>query len=157
MPAIPGSPAASGSPMVSAPSIASAMWVATGSTRRRHTGMVFSIHSARLHAATWVLTRGKLVASSSQTSASETASVIARCWPLSGVGSGPSAAAVFRAVSLVISQLTPEPESVGVPPNIAPAPPRVANAFCNWAARAFMSPPLSEDSNASKGLTGSFG
>ena len=38
------------------------MCMATGSTSRRQTGMVCSIHSARLHAATVVLTRGNLVA-----------------------------------------------------------------------------------------------
>ncbi len=67
------------SPNFSAPSMASAMWVATGSTSRFQTGIVFSIHSARLQADTTVLTRGKPVAASSQTSAMEAASVISCC------------------------------------------------------------------------------
>jgi len=42
-------------------------------------------------------------------------------------------------------------------PGHLPAPPKVAKALCSWAARAFMSPPLSEDSSASNGLTGLLG
>ena len=113
IPASPGrAPPASASPGVSAPSIASAMCAATGSTSRRQTGMVCSIHSARLQAAAPALTCGKAVASASQSSASATASAIARCCPPSGLGSGPSEAAVRRAVSLATSQLTPEPAGV---------------------------------------------
>ena len=100
IPASPGMPAVSSvAPKFSAPSIASAICKATGSTRRRQTGMVCSIQSARLQAATVVLTRGNLVAWSSQISASETASVMARCCAESGLGSGPSEATVLRAVS----------------------------------------------------------
>ena len=94
--------------------MASAMWLATGSTSRRHTGSVCSIHSARLHAETVLLTRGNAVAGSNQTSAIEAASVSARCWAAVGVGSGPRLAAVLRAVSLVTSQFTPEPVSAPV-------------------------------------------
>ena len=116
--------------------------------------MVCSIHSARLQAATVALTRGKVVASSSQSSASVTASAMARCCAELGLGSGPSEATVLRAVSLATSQLTPEPSWVGPPPNIDPAPPSMANALCNWAASAFMSPPPIEENRASNGLVG---
>ena len=51
IPAMPGTPAWSSSSGVSAPAMASAMWLATGSTRRRQVGIVRSIHSARLQAA----------------------------------------------------------------------------------------------------------
>jgi hypothetical protein len=80
---------------------------------------------------------------------------MARCWPAFGVGSGPSEATVLRAVFFVTSQFTPEPDSVGPLVNIEPAPPSIANALCSCAASAFMSPPASDERNASNGLSGS--
>ncbi len=154
IPAMPGRPDSSPSPKRSAPSIASAMWVATGSTSRRQTGSVCSIHSARLHAETLLLTRGNWVAASNQTSAIDAASVSARCWAAVGVGSGPSPAAVLRAVSFVTSQFTPDPESVPPAANMPPEPPSIANAFCSCDINAFMSPLPSWFIIASNGLAG---
>src|SRR4029453_1542025 len=80
---------------------------------------------------------------------------MARCWPASGLGSGPSEATLFRAVFLVTSQFTPDPDSVGPLVNIDPEPPSMANALCNCAASAPMSPPASDEKNASNGFSGS--
>src|SRR5829696_1815927 len=153
IPAKPGMAAASSPPKFSAPSIASAIWAATGSTSLCQTGMVFSIQSARLHADTLALTLGKVVASSNQTSAMEAASVKARRWAASGVGSAPREATVFRAVSLVTAQFTPEPDPTELLENIEPAPPSIANACCICRISAFISPPASEEKNASSGLS----
>src|SRR5215211_1154062 len=153
IPAKPGMAVASWPPKFSAPSIASAMCAATGSTSRCQTGIVFSIQSARLQAATLALTLGKAVASSNQTSAMDADSANARRWPASGVGSGPSEATVLRAVSLVTAQLTPEPEPAEPPGKMEPAPPSMANAFCICCMKAFMSPPASDEKKASSGLS----
>src|SRR5919107_5280932 len=86
----------------------------------------------------------------------DTASVSARCCAELGVGSGPREATVLRAVSLVTSQLTPDPDAVVPWPNIDPAPPSIENAFCSCWTKAFMSPPPppKEENRASKGFSG---
>ena len=77
---------------------------ATGSTRRFQTSRVSTIHSARLQAAVEVTPEEKSVVSSSQWSASRTASAIASCWAWLGVGSG-CWAATLRAMSETTAQL----------------------------------------------------
>ncbi len=96
----------------SIPDIAPVMPCATGSTRRFHTGRVCSIHSARLQASAPVVPAGSSLTSSSQCSASRTASVSAASSPAVGEGSGVAAEAP-RAMSLASAQLTgPSPELI---------------------------------------------
>ena len=78
---------------------------ATGSTSTFHTGVVCSIHSARLQAAVVVTPEGSTVASSSQWSASRIASATRSWSPRSGLGSG-SCALVRRAMSVARLQFT---------------------------------------------------
>ena len=78
---------------------------AIGSTRPFHTSVVPTIHSARLHAAVEVTPDGKSVASSSQWSASRTASATWSCWRWLGEGSA-VVAACLRARSSARSQLS---------------------------------------------------
>ena len=93
--------ASSGSAEPSAPTD----WRATGSTSTFQTSVVLTTHSARLHADAVVTPEGKPVASSSQWSASRTASATAFCWAELGVGSGVWAT-VLRARSSATSQLS---------------------------------------------------
>src|SRR5829696_1834143 len=153
IPAKPGMAALSSPPRVSAPSMASAICAATGSTNRCQTAIVCSIQSARLHADTVALTRGNVVTSSSHTSAIDAASVNARRWAESGVGSAPSDATVLRAVSLATAQFTPDPAAAGAPANMDPAPPSIAKAPCICCMNAFMSPPESEEKKDSNGFS----
>ena len=78
---------------------------ATGSTRTFQTSRVSTTHSARLQAAVEVTPDGKPVASSSQWSASRTASATASFCRWLGLGSG-SAATVLRARSSATFQLS---------------------------------------------------
>ena len=78
---------------------------ATGSTRTFQTSVVLTTHSARLQAAAVVTPDGKPVVSSSQWSASRTASDTLDCCAGVGVGSG-DWATVLRARSRATSQLS---------------------------------------------------
>ena len=93
--------ASSGSALPIAPTTCSA----TGSTSRRQTSMVSSIHSARLQAADVLTPDGRSVAWSSQWSASRTASASASLSACDGVGSACWATAL-RATSLARFQFT---------------------------------------------------
>ncbi len=77
---------------------------AIGSTSFFHTGVVSTIHSARLHALAVVTPEGKSVVSSSQWSASRIASATASFCRWVGEGSGVWAT-TLRAVSTAWSQL----------------------------------------------------
>ena len=77
---------------------------ATGSTRTFQASRVFTTHSERLHAELEVTPEGKSVTSSSQWSASRTASATASLSRVVGVGSG-VAAMLLRARSVATSQL----------------------------------------------------
>ena len=78
---------------------------ATGSTSTFQTSVVLTTHSARLQAVAVVTPEGKSVVSSSQWSASWTASATRACWAAVGVGSG-DWATVLRARSRATSQLS---------------------------------------------------
>ena len=91
--------ASAGRALLSAPTDDAAI----GSTSTFHTSRVPTIHSARLQAAVEVTPDGNAVVSSSQRSASRTASATSSTCCCDGVGSG-CWATVLRAVSMAASQ-----------------------------------------------------
>ncbi|CPU67219.1 Uncharacterised protein [Mycobacteroides abscessus] len=84
---------------------ASATDAATGATSSFHAGSVCSTHSDRLHAWLFPPDGGRSVTASSQSSATDSASVTARCCA-GEIDGSPSATATWRATSCETSVLT---------------------------------------------------
>jgi len=89
--------------------MASTTRAATGSTSCFHTSIVFSTHSARLHASEATAPAGITVSGSSHSSARRIASSTSARSPAPIEWSGPAAATVLRAVSFARSQFTGPP------------------------------------------------